>query len=44
VDVDTALSCLGALAAAGFVERSERGWRLGQPQKESAATLGGENE
>jgi len=28
VGFDTAMSCLGALAAAGFVERKERGWRL----------------
>lgn len=28
VDLDTAIRCLGALAAAGFVERCERGWRL----------------
>jgi DNA processing protein len=28
VDLDTALSCLGTLAAGGFVERCEKGWRL----------------
>ena len=28
VDLNTALGCLGALAAAGFVERCVRGWRL----------------
>jgi DNA processing protein len=28
VGFDTAMSCLGALAAAGFVERNDRGWRL----------------
>jgi DNA processing protein len=28
VDFDRAMSCLGVLAAAGFVERCERGWRL----------------
>jgi DNA processing protein len=28
VDLDTALTCLGALAAGGFVERSSKGWRL----------------
>ena len=28
VDLDTALGCLGALAAAGFVERSATGWRV----------------
>jgi DNA processing protein len=27
VDLDTALRCLGLLAAAGYVERSEHGWR-----------------
>jgi DNA processing protein len=28
VDFDTAMRCLGELAAGGFVERSERGWRI----------------
>jgi DNA processing protein len=28
VDLDTALACLGALAAGGFVERCSPGWRL----------------
>lgn len=28
VDLDTALVCLGSLAAGGFVERCSRGWRL----------------
>ncbi len=28
VGFDTAIRCLGALAAAGFVERCERGWRI----------------
>ncbi|WP_433349799.1 DNA-processing protein DprA [Microtetraspora malaysiensis] len=28
VDLSTALSCLGALAVAGFVEHGDRGWRL----------------
>ncbi len=27
VDLDTAIRCLGSLAAAGFVQRSEKGWR-----------------
>ncbi len=27
VDLDTAIRCLGSLAAAGFVERSDKGWR-----------------
>jgi DNA processing protein len=28
VDLDTAIRCIGALAAAGFVERCPRGWRV----------------
>ncbi|WP_182877496.1 DNA-processing protein DprA [Microbispora sp. H10670] len=28
VDIGTALACLGVLAAAGFVENADRGWRL----------------
>src|ERR1022692_2060218 len=28
VDFDTAMRCLGGLAAGGFVERCDRGWRL----------------
>jgi DNA processing protein len=28
VDLDSAIRCLGALAAAGFVERCVRGWRM----------------
>jgi DNA processing protein len=28
VDLDTVMGCLGALAAAGFIERCARGWRL----------------
>jgi DNA processing protein len=28
VDLDTAIRCLGALAAAGFVERCPKGWRV----------------
>jgi DNA processing protein len=28
VDLNTAIGCLGALAAAGFVERCPRGWRI----------------
>jgi len=27
VDLDTAIRCLGSLAAAGFIERSDKGWR-----------------
>jgi DNA processing protein len=30
-DFDTVMSCLGALAAAGFVERCDHGWRLRWP-------------
>jgi DNA processing protein len=37
VDFDTVLSCLGALAAAGFVERCDRGWRLARRRQESHA-------
>lgn len=33
VDFDTVLRCLGALAAAGFVERCDRGWRLRRQQE-----------
>jgi DNA processing protein len=33
VDFDTVMSCLGALAAGGFVERCERGWRLSRPRE-----------
>jgi DNA processing protein len=40
VDFDTVMSCLGALAAAGFVERCGRGWRLRRPRKEAGAGLG----
>jgi DNA processing protein len=28
VDIETAIRCLGALAAGGFVDRCERGWRV----------------
>jgi DNA processing protein len=31
VDFDSVMRCLGQLAAAGFVERCERGWRLRSP-------------
>ncbi len=33
VDLSTALSCLGALAVAGFVEQTDRGWRLRREQE-----------
>ena len=32
VGFDTAMRCLGALAAAGFVERNDRGWRIRREQ------------
>jgi DNA processing protein len=32
VDFDSVMRCLGQLAAAGFVERCERGWRLRAPR------------
>jgi hypothetical protein len=35
VDFDTVMRCLGGLAADGFVERCERGWRLRRPQPRS---------
>lgn len=28
LDLDTVISCLGALAAGGFAERCDKGWRL----------------
>ena len=31
VDLDTALRCLGMLAAAGFVQRCDQGWRARRP-------------
>jgi DNA processing protein len=34
VDFDTVMTCLGALAAAGFTERCNHGWRLRRPQQE----------
>src|SRR5215471_9074567 len=40
VDFDTVMSCLGALAAAGFVERCGRGWRLRRPRNGAGAGLG----
>ncbi|WP_307832430.1 DNA-processing protein DprA [Planomonospora sp. ID91781] len=35
VDLETVLSCLGGLAAAGYVEKTSRGWRL-CPEKPSS--------
>jgi DNA processing protein len=32
VDFDTVLRCLGELAAGGFIERCERGWRVRRPR------------
>jgi DNA processing protein len=37
VDFDTAMTCLGALAAAGFVERCARGWRLRRLPEQATA-------
>ena len=37
VDFDTVMRCLGGLAAAGFVERCERGWRLRRLQRRTHA-------
>ena len=34
VDLDTAMRCLGLLAAAGYVERCEKGWRTRKLSKE----------
>jgi DNA processing protein len=31
VDFDTVMRCLGELAAGGFIERCERGWRVRRP-------------
>jgi DNA processing protein len=39
VDFDTVMSCLGALAAGGFVERCERGWRLSRAREGADAGL-----
>jgi DNA processing protein len=35
VDTHTAVRCLGALAAAGFVSRCDHGWRLGSERMDS---------
>ena len=37
VDFDTVMRCLGGLAAAGFVERCDRGWRLRRPPAHPSA-------
>jgi DNA processing protein len=37
VDFDTVMRCLGELAAAGFVERSDRGWRTRRPAHDRQA-------
>jgi DNA processing protein len=39
VDFDRAMSCLGSLAAAGFVERCDKGWRVRRQRKLSAASV-----
>ncbi|MGH3159318.1 MAG: DNA-processing protein DprA, partial [Streptosporangiaceae bacterium] len=36
VDVDTAIRCLGYLAAGGFVDRCERGWKIRLPPRRLA--------
>jgi DNA processing protein len=36
VDFDTVLRCLGQLAAGGFIERCERGWRVRRPADRKA--------
>jgi DNA processing protein len=43
VDLDTTLRCLGLLAAAGFVQRAETGWRLrkGERGRERTVVTGG---
>jgi DNA processing protein len=33
VDLDTAIRCLGSLAAGGFVDRCDRGWRIRRPRR-----------
>lgn len=41
VDLDTALRCLGLLAAAGFVQRTEQGWRARkEPRPQAPPDLG----
>jgi DNA processing protein len=35
VDLDTAMRCLGLLAASGYVERCEKGWRARKFTKET---------
>jgi DNA processing protein len=39
VDFDTALRCLGVLAAGGFVERCDRGWRVRKQADSGAARV-----
>jgi DNA processing protein len=38
VDFDTVMACLGALAAGGFTERCDRGWRLRRPLRDDPAS------
>lgn len=40
VDFDTVLRCLGQLAAGGFIERCERGWRLRRPAEQKKPSRG----
>jgi DNA processing protein len=40
VDFDTVMRCLGGLAAAGFVERCDHGWRLRRPQPRPGSHVG----
>jgi DNA processing protein len=35
-DIDTTLRCLGLLAASGYAERSEQGWRISKAARSSA--------
>lgn len=41
VDLDTALRCLGLLAAAGYVERCDQGWRRGRTTRRMVGGLTG---
>jgi hypothetical protein len=40
VDFDTVMRCLGMLAAGGFVERCDRGWRLRSRIGQQSSLLG----
>jgi hypothetical protein len=41
VDFDTVLRALGQLAAGGFIERCERGWRVRRPADQKKPFPGG---